>query len=960
MKLFSTSCETIYAGWDQPLLPRAVEILGQRYASGDRLNLAGLLCVLPAAHAAAKLAAMLRQYARSRSLKYGYPTIITAGQLPEHLYEPTAMLAGEFERTLAWAGVLREMNAADLQPLIPTVPPPEPLSPWLDLAGMLRGLHEELAASNISFADVVDVAETDSEKRRWRLLDRIFGRYRKTLARADLADVHVQRRLATTEDRCRSDKTIVMIGTSDLSDSLTTMLRSLNDDVIAIVASPESHADHFDEFGCVVTERWVKHVLPITDDHLLPARDVADQAATVAETLAEYQRRYQSNQITIGVTDPSQVGPVEIELRGCGTSTFRSMGWAVSQTAIGRLLDLTTTHLQRRSWQSLAALVRHGDVCKRITEALRTDDASSWLTQFDQLLANHFPMWIDKPLPAEAIKNYPLAIEAYQWTEGWLENFRRSDAEMTIASWAQQIRNWLAATYSIDLETFDTAEVVDVAITDAEPTTQSRTETALAASLRLLNWFASLHADLDVPLSGAAAMEMLSGRMSDARVVDSHLPDEIPMLGWLDLALDDSPAMTVVGLNHPFVPGATTNDPFLPGSLRTQLRMADNDRRYARDAYAMQLMLSTRPEVRFIVGKSGADGSPTPPSRLLAAADPVDISRRLITLLEDKRVRRPVTHRWDNDVAESDLPIPTFDLSGDEDLVKVMSVTAFRDYLACPYRFYLRHVLNLRPLDDMTGELAANQFGDLIHNSLDRYGDCDDKNETSEKRIYERMLHHLHAYADEHYGGDASSAVAIQVSQAERRLKAVAARQSERIAQGWVIHGTEESVGPKQNAGIMVDGKLMPVKGRFDRIDHHPQTGRWAILDYKTHGHKPEKKHLKKTEAGETWIDLQLPMYRMMAPFLGITVPPAEVELGYFNISGKDEETKINIANFSESLIADAVTIIHDCIRGIRARRFEPSDQPVDFDDYGMILQTGVASRMMAESDPNEFEEVYQ
>lgn len=959
MKLFSTSCETIFAGWDQPLLARAVEILDQRYASADRLNLSGLLFVLPAAHAAARLAGMLQQHARSRSLKYQSPTIITTGQLPEHLYEPTATLAGEFERTLAWAGVLREMNPADLQPLIPTVPPPEPLSPWLDLASMLRGLHEELAASNLSFADVVNVAETESEQCRWRLLDRIFGRYLKTLARAQLADVHVQRRLAVTEDRCQSDRTLVMIGTSDLSDALTTMLRSLNHEVIAIVASPPSQSNHFDEFGSVVTERWVNHVLPITDEQLLPARDVADQAATVAETLAQYQPRYQTSQITIGVTDPSQVGPVEIELRGCGMATFRSMGWTVSQTAIGRLLDLTTTHLQRQSWQSLAALVRHGDVCKRITEALGTDDASSWLTQFDQLLANHFPMRVDKPLPARARKVYPLAIKAQQWTEAWLEDFRRSDADAPIAVWTQQIRHWLATTYSIDLESFDAADVPDFARVDDDATPQTRTETALVASLRLLNWFESLHADLDVPLSGAAAMEMLSGRMSDARVVDAHSADEIPILGWLDLALDDAPAMTVVGLNHPFVPGATTNDPFLPGSLRTQLRMADNDRRYARDAYAMQLILSTRPDVRFIVGKSGADGSPTPPSRLLAAAEPVAISRRLITLLEDKRVRHPVPHRWDNDVAESNLPIPAFDFSGDDDLVKVMSVTAFRDYLACPYRFYLRHVLNLRPLDDMTGELAANQFGDLIHNSLDRYGDCDDKHETSEKRIYERMLHHLHAYADEHYGSDASSAVAVQVSQAERRLKAVAAQQAERIGQGWVIHKTEESVGPEQNAGIMVDGKLMPVKGRFDRIDHHPQTGRWAILDYKTHGHKPEKKHLKKTDAGETWIDLQLPMYRMMAPFLGITVPPAEVELGYFNISGKDEETKINIANFSESMMEDAVTIIHDCIRGIRARRFAPSDHPVDFDDYGMILQTGVASRMMAVSDPNEFEEAY-
>ena len=114
----------------------------------------------------------------------------------------------------------------------------------------------------------------------------------------------------------------------------------------------------------------------------------------------------------------------------------------------------------------------------------------------------------------------------------------------------------------------------------------------------------------------------------------------------------------------------------------------------------------------------------------------------------------------------------------------------------------------------------------------------------------------------------------------------------------------------------------MGLRGRFDRIDQHAESGRWAILDYKTHGHRPEKKHLKKTEEGQQWIDLQLPLYRMMIPFLGIDAQPPEVELGYFNISEKDEETRINIAEFSEAQMQQAEELIHDCIRRIRAGDF--------------------------------------
>lgn len=180
-------------------------------------------------------------------------------------------------------------------------------------------------------------------------------------------------------------------------------------------------------------------------------------------------------------------------------------------------------------------------------------------------------------------------------------------------------------------------------------------------------------------------------------------------------------------------------------------------------------------------------------------------------------------------------------------------------------------------------------------------------------------------------------------------MKAVAHVQASRIAAGWRIHEAEASVGSKQNAKIAVDGLSIPVKGRFDRIDVRTIHGvnEWAILDYKTHGHPPEKKHLKKTKDGEQWIDLQLPLYRMMVPYLGIKEDPSLVKLGYFNISAKDEETKVNEASFSESLMQQAEELVKDCVRNILAGKFDPTDDLVQYDDYESILQTGVASRLL-------------
>ncbi len=956
MKLFSTSCETLYLGWDGPLLPRSVATLRERYAKKGCFDLAPTVCVLPSTRAAQRFQSLLQWQAEEHKLELRPPQIVTVGQLPELLYQPTAPLALEFEQTLGWAQVLRSAEPSELLPLVASVPPPEPVGPWLELASTLRRLHEDLSANQLSFGDVVEAAETDAEQRRWRLLDSLFGRYLVSMEQAGLVDPHWQRSQAVAADRCKTDKTVVLIGTSDLSGSLVAMLRSVHSDLIAIVAAPPDAASRFDEFGCVDTSSWLDQQLPLQDHQLIAAGDVGDQATAVAEVIAGFAERFSADQVTVGVTDPSQVGPLEIELRGCGVETFRHLGWSISETSVGRLLDLAATYLHRRTWQSLAALVRHADVHALITRSLQQQDSlepqdrdSDWLTQLDQLLSNHYPIRVRQPLPPQAIADYPVALAIGQWVEQWMSVF--AGADRSIAAWSGVIGDWLDQVY--DAGAASSGQPTAVGPLLASPPVSSatgRTSMALGAARRMIERFVALNDQLDLHVGGAAAIETLSGRLADVRVASSPSAQQVEILGWLDLALDDAPAMVVLGLNHPFVPGATTNDPFLPGSLRTRLRMNDNDRRYARDVYAMHVMLSTRLAIRFIVGRTAADRSPTPPSRLLAAAPSADTARRVRRLLGGKRDRVLVHHRWDQD-GGSLLPIPALPAETDPiAAITSMSVTAFRDYLACPYRFYLRHVLKLKPLDDQSSELAANQFGDLVHASLERFGESDDRHETDPTRIEAALFEHLQRYAAETYGGSASTAVSVQVAQARRRLQVVARRQAQRIADGWTIHATEASVGPAEGAGIEVDGEWMAVRGRFDRIDRHTD-GRWAILDYKTHGHRPEKKHIRNSKDGDQWIDLQLPLYRMMIPYLGMEASPANVQLGYFNIGEKEDDIRINIAEFTEPQMQQAEELIRDCIRRIRAGDFQPTNDRVPFDDYGMILQTGVANRLLDQAE---------
>jgi hypothetical protein len=689
------------------------------------------------------------------------------------------------------------------------------------------------------------------------------------------------------------------------------------------------------------------------------------------EAVEQFAASHRSDQIVVGVTDPSQIAPLEIELESAGRSPYRYSGWPVQSTAVGRLIDRTATLLTVPTWRSLAALVRHSDVHRWLTEKLESLSLQpangDFLVDLDTLLANHLPVRLSEPLPEIASETYPLAERLAALVADWLSPLtgqrdwkaesNRSAETLPISQWCGRISEWLATMYG------DAAEPGSFAGGNNDGREQSARWSVTSAAVEkvneILRRFTTLSSDLDEPVGVAVALEMIAGRLAELHVADQPGGDQIPIRGWLDLAMDDAPAMVVLGLNHPFVPSAVTSDPFLPGSIRSQLRVGDNERRHARDLYAMHLMLSTRRQVCFVVGKTAADGSPTPPSRLLAAATADDIARRIRGMLQQRRPEMSLDTIWQTSRATTELPIPTLETpeSPSKPPVTRMSVTAFKSYLECPYRFYLRHVLKLKPVDDAARELAANQFGDLVHAAVEKFGESDAKDETEEEKIFDAFRDHLHDHASRHFGRAVEPAVTLQIQQAERRLRFVAAEQARRIAAGWRIHKTEAQVMIPD--AIRVDGGTMALVGRLDRIDQHQGSGQWAILDYKTHGHKPDKKHLKKISGTEhyEWIDLQLPLYRLMIPALGIDVPASEVQLGYFNVSDKAEETKINIAEFSEPLMEQAQQLIEQCVRRILAWDFTPSSERVQYDDYSMILQTDVASRMLASASLEDAEE---
>ena len=148
-------------------------------------------------------------------------------------------------------------------------------------------------------------------------------------------------------------------------------------------------------------------------------------------------------------------------------------------------------------------------------------------------------------------------------------------------------------------------------------------------------------------VSGAEAMRILLDRIHTQRIAPTASEAAIELVGWLELPLDDAPALIVTSFNEGLVPSSVNADMFLPGELRSALGLDDNSRRYARDAYAVATLLAPWRDTTFIIGQRSQDDDPLTPSRLLFAAPPETVARRPCVFLTRRR----------NDPFESRCPV---------------------------------------------------------------------------------------------------------------------------------------------------------------------------------------------------------------------------------------------------------------------------------------------------------------
>ncbi|NQU39918.1 MAG: PD-(D/E)XK nuclease family protein [Lentisphaerae bacterium] len=916
-----------FLGWDRPLTEGVRDFLIPVLPTGP-VDLERDLVVVPTRQAGRRLTDAL-------ALRCGQAG---TALLSCRVVTPSVLLgAADSPRTVArpldvqscWIDVLSAINITTLSGLFPS-PPAQVDAEWaLRFAGTIEDLRRALLDGGLTISRLVatrpdDLAELD----RWRDLALLEDDYLARLSAMGLEDPVLQQLAAAEHPQIDAIvQRIIVAGVPDPTEPSIRVLSALAErlDLQILIAAPESHADAFDSWGRPRREIWNQHSIAFAnpDQQILLAATPADQAERAIELLQRAATA--GNQpAAIGTPDHDLIPHIQSALLRHGGAGFDPSDKPLRDHPLFHLTEAFVNLASDRSYAALAQLLRQPELLRWIEHGQRGRSAAL-LRALDDLQNEHIP-W-----DLSAVRH---------WLSGTAADAPLSQTVNGIAAHLPAH----GAPLSAALRTFMQAVLEHRAVT-AGCAEDDEFERAARGIDNVLHELAAVESRTPLPLRNAALLLMRRlGELSYNRERD---PAAIDLDGWLELPWNPAPTLIVTGFNEGIVPAAPTDSAFLTDSLRTLLGMRNDADTLACDTFLLQTLIEARRShgtLTLIVGKVTDSGDPLRPSRLLLRCPDDVLPERAAMLFADVSVPRS---RPAPTVAFTLNPAPPEDLPADQHIPTALSVTAFRDYLACPFRFYLRRILRMEPQDDRKRAPDALDFGIMVHEALQRMGENEELRTCSDARLLTSFLtEQVERYVTRQFGAAPALPIRMAMHAAQQRLEAAAHVQATLAADGWEIIAAETAFS-RELGGLTL-------KGKIDRIDRHRDSGALRLIDYKSKDTSewPAATHLG-TQREDTpefaqvmvdgkpkrWIDLQLPLYAIF----GVEASETPPEPAYFNLPRAISETALlPWPTFDADLASSALDCAEAVTALIRAGTFWPPAERVDYDDFESLFHDGL------------------
>ena len=352
------------------------------------------------------------------------------------------------------------------------------------------------------------------------------------------------------------------------------------------------------------------------------------------------------------------------------------------------------------------------------------------------------------------------------------------------------------------------------------------------------------------------------------------------ILSPIEARMQHYDVMILGGLNEGSWPAEAAADSWISRPMRAAIGLMTSDAEIgqaAHDFYTLAMhpnLMLTRAEKE--------QGSPTIPSRWwlrLEACMQPDASA-YDHLMQDAAQAKAWAQEWltgDEEKVTIDAPAPSPNVAARP---MKLSATGLETLIRNPYGYYANKILRLRALEDIARPLSAADFGNKVHDAMERYYAGNSNGIKDEEAALASLLN---------IGEEIFSDVMSQPSVAlfwwpryehiarwfvEREQEQYRALRSQVIPESTLSHVYD-----------IADAKQITLTSKVDRIEKYPN-GAVAIVDYKT-GEKP---NIKEVTAG---IACQLPLGGLL--WLS-NAPTDEVMLYYWSLKGGEGKDAINNA----------------------------------------------------------------
>lgn len=917
------------------LLPQVVDFLTEEW-QGGLLDLSDTIFVLPTQESQRRLHEALVRTTAGR----GAALLPPQWMLPMQLLEGnrTNFVPVSLEQIL-WMQMVIGMTPEESHLLFPRKTPRFDPSSATDFAASIHKLRGELAQAGMRLGEA---AAKQGQDLRWKALASLESRYLEELSKLGFTD-RISSQLEGIEhpELPPQIRHLVIAGTPDLPKVYESHIPAIEHQgirVTVLIYDPQCMGRlFFDSLGRP-NDRWSKLPIPIESESIHLCGDQSE-TTELASLLVEASGG-KGTFCAIGVASTELAQLLEDALQTLKLPVFNPAGQALDSVPIGSLLHRLSHQFEEDSFQSFLQLLRHPDILRwlsldpvRDLEALDALHEYLILSSLDDLLNR----WPEHPIPRITI---PETLQA----------------SLILV---QQLLSSLRSGHG-------TAPLLEGLSRIYRSTDLTQTPGGKESVERIGLW-----------AQGAEEM-MLAKRTTDLLILLlSHLKSgihtgekqshAIELPGWLELLWEDAPHLLIVGMNDGLIPETHRNDPFLHERLRCEWGLACDHSRLCRDSYLILSMMATRSEavcgkenkgtktgrIDFLFSRQDEAGAILKPSRLLLRPKTENELPALVQELFREVPPRP-GEQWRSAWAlkPERKVAPT-----------TLSASSIKDYLACPTRFYLKHVLKLRKESFGAEEANGAVFGVLLHDTLRTFGtDPQLKNLHERHQIESALLSIWKDLFTSRFGSNLSLPLFYQLEAGVRRLRGAARAQSELRAQGWEIMACERSFN---DFPISITGTSFLLRGQIDRIDRRvtAQGTEWRILDYKSSEQSkfPYQQHIQSVKKSECetrfagyecvsirdkqhrWIDLQLPLYKIVlsaelasgqSSYLHLDeITPGPVEVGYLSLPAKISATEF--LPFVE--LDDLSTSAHDCLLGILQAIHEgifwPPRQP-KYDDF--------------------------